>query len=100
MEGIRTDVRIINLMLFNTEWYIDQMTRQAYKSAPVPMSLPPEKYEDGTNNIIYMVERVKDHVDLKQIIGFVANEDPRTKLTPQPGVTLDYIPIKKVYNCG
>ncbi len=95
VEGIRTDVRIINLMLFNTEWYVDQMTRRAYNSAPVPMSLPPEKYKDGTNNIIYMVERVNEHIDLKEIIGFVANEDPRTKLTPQPGVSLDYIPSKK-----
>jgi len=97
VEGIRTDVRIINLMLFNTEWYIDQMTRQAYKSAPIPMSLPPEKYKDGTNNIIYMVERIEDHVELKEIIGFVKSEDPRTKFTPQPGVSLDYIPSKKFF---
>jgi len=95
VEGIRTDVRIINLMLFNTEWYVDQMTRRAYESAPVAMSLPAAKYKDGTNNIIYMVERVDNHVDLKEVIGFVESEDPRTKLTPQPGVTLDYIPSKK-----
>ena len=97
VEGIRTDVRIINLMLFNTEWYIDQMTRQAYESDPVPMSLPPAKWRDGTNNIVYMVERVEENVNLKEIIDFVASDDPRTKFTPQPGVSLDYIPAKKFY---
>ncbi|MCK4749766.1 MAG: DUF2723 domain-containing protein, partial [Bacteroidales bacterium] len=95
VEGIRTDVRIINLMLFNTEWYIEQMTRQAYDSDPIPMTLPKEKYKDGTNNIIYMVERVENHIDLKEVIDFVASEDPRTKFAPQPGMTLDYIPTKK-----
>jgi hypothetical protein len=29
------------------------------------------------------------------VIDFVANDDPRTKFNPQPGLSLDYIPTKK-----
>jgi len=95
VEGIRTDVRVINLMLFNTEWYIDQMKRAAYESKPIPLTLPNDKYKEGTNNIIYMIERIDNFVNLKQVMDFIANEDPRTKFTPQPGMSLDYIPTKK-----
>ncbi len=95
VEGIRTDVRIINLMLFNTGWYIDQMTRKAYESDPVPMTLPHRKYRDGTNNRVYVRELFKNYVDLKQAIEFVESDDPASKWKPQPGISLDILPAKK-----
>jgi hypothetical protein len=54
VEGIRTDVRVVNLSLLNTDWYIDQMKRQAYDGAPVPFKMPEQKYRQGTRDVLFV----------------------------------------------
>ncbi|MCS5491819.1 glycosyltransferase family 117 protein [Algoriphagus limi] len=57
VEGFRTDVRVIVLSYFDTDWYVDQMTRPANESAPLPFSLAPERYQKGTNDVLFVMER-------------------------------------------
>ncbi len=95
VEGVREDVRIVNMMLFNMDWYVDQMRWQNYTSEPLPFTIPQSKYRAGTNNSVYVMENDK-WAPLDYILSFVKSDDPRTKLPLRSGEKVDYIPTQRL----
>ncbi len=95
VEGVREDVRIVNMMLFNMNWYIDQARWQNYSSAPLPFAIPQSTYDKVPGNTIYVRENEKS-ATLDYISKFVASDDPRTKLPLRTGQKVDYIPTHKL----
>jgi hypothetical protein len=71
------------------------MKRQAYSSAPLPITWTRDEYIQGTRDHAYLTNKISQ-VDLGVALDFVRSSDPRYKLKTGGPQSLDYIPSEKI----
>jgi len=95
VEGIRPDVRIVINTLFSGDWYIHQMQGKMNQSEALPITMPFEKYKQGTRDyVVYNESKIPDSVELKDIFEFITSDDDQAKVEMQSGGKLNYFPTK------
>ena len=79
VEGYRTDVRLANLELLISDWYIDQMKQPKNAAQPLPISMEKEDYAGERDLIIqnYPSRKISLPVDKDQLLadGVISEEE-------------------------
>lgn len=95
VENIRPDIKLVNLSLFDTDWYINGLKRVTNESAPLPISMKRSQYVQGVRDVMYYQDyKIAGSVELSNIVAILLSENPEDKLPLQDGSRENFIPTK------
>lgn len=101
VEGIRPDIRMINISLLGIDWYIDQLKNAVNKSAPVDLIWKSEQYRGEKRNYIQYQDNKSiaqdKYVNLTEILNFVGSDASGAQLQGRDGAGMNYFPVKNFF---
>ncbi|MGB8492128.1 MAG: DUF2723 domain-containing protein [Bacteroidales bacterium] len=96
VEQVRTDTRVANLSYLQAGWYIGMMRQKAFKSDPLPFTLPQSKYREGIRDQLPVMNRIDKPVPLSEIVQFAGQDGNEYKIDVSGrGDYINYIPANK-----
>jgi hypothetical protein len=97
VEGIRTDIRVVNLQFLADSDYISQMKKQAYQSKPLPIAMTADQYKKGVRDyFVYVDYGFKDSVELKDLLAVLTSDNKEDKVELQGGSFENFLPTKRL----
>ncbi len=97
VEGVRKDVRVVNVSYLASHWYVKQLKNKVNEAAPVDTSIAAEKLAQGVRDYLpYIDKGIEEAVDLDMLMTFLLSDNPTNKVAMQDGSLINYLPAKHI----
>lgn len=99
VEGIRRDVRVVNLSLIAVDWYINKLRAKVNDSAPLKLSIPAEGYRGKNKNQVYFASPpgAENNPEIPVDAGMRYMNDPRSVQSDGNGGKVSTIPTRRFF---
>lgn len=94
VEGVRPDVRIMNLSYLGGIWYIEQMRDKSYDSEPVEFSLSKDFYRD--NSYFVTADLLGQPLTIGQTLGYLGSDSKLKQMVKDATGRDVYIPTTQI----
>jgi hypothetical protein len=100
VEGIRPDIRIVNLSLLGVDWYIDGLRRKVNQSDAVIISVDSSKYRGSNRDYLRYYEsksiNQNQSYSISSVLDFMFSDDKKNMLD-YGGEAVNYVPARNLF---
>ncbi|SEK68345.1 protein O-mannosyl-transferase family [Parapedobacter koreensis] len=96
VEGVRPDVRVVNLSLLGMDWQVRQMKKPVNSAGALPITMTDGQFVKGQRDVLYYHDYgIKDSVELETLLALLLSDNPSDQLEYSNGSRRNFLPTKR-----
>jgi len=97
VEGIRTDVRVINYGYLQSDWYVKQAMTEINQAKKLPLGFSYDQVKKGVRDGIMVMDMgIEGHTDLDRLLDVMLSDDNSNKIQMRDGNFENVLPTRKM----
>jgi len=97
VEGIRTDVRVLNYGYLQSDWYVKQAMEDINQSKALPIGFSYDKVKKGVRDGVQLLDLgIEGYSDVDKLLEVVLSDDKKDKIETSRGEFVNVMPNRKL----